>query len=36
VVDTNADQVVPITVATRTPGAPVTVGNAPDGVLVVG
>ncbi|MEY9940914.1 putative alpha-1,2-mannosidase [Streptacidiphilus sp. MAP5-52] len=36
VVDSNVNQLVPITVATGTLGTPVTVGNVPDGVLVVG
>ncbi|WP_165845325.1 GH92 family glycosyl hydrolase [Streptacidiphilus pinicola] len=36
VVDSNVNQVAPITVSTGTLGSPVTVGNVPDGVLVVG
>ncbi|WP_161789783.1 GH92 family glycosyl hydrolase [Streptacidiphilus neutrinimicus] len=36
VVDSNTDQAVPVAVSTSTPGSPVTVGNVPDGVLVVG
>ena len=35
-VDTNVDNVVPMTVATGTPGTAVTVGNVPDGVAVTG
>jgi hypothetical protein len=36
VVDTNANDVVPIAVATGTPGGAVSVGNVSDGVAVTG
>jgi sugar lactone lactonase YvrE len=36
VVDTNVNNVVPVTVATSAPGTAVEVGNVPDGVTVTG
>jgi hypothetical protein len=36
VVNTNANTVTPVAVASGTPGPSVTVGNVPDGVTVTG